>query len=198
MNNFVLRLLPVFVAAALALGTWWLAENLRNSGEPAVVNSPTHPDYEIGRLRAARMSPDGRVQTLLLAERADHVPGTDTLTLQQPRVEQTGDAPVHIEAERGLSLRQGEEIQLERAVRVTRAASAGRAAMQLDTEQLTVRPDDDTGSSDSAVTIRQGDSTLSGLGMDANNSFRTLKVRNDMRAVFGPRRGAAPNPSGKP
>ncbi|WP_028309863.1 LPS export ABC transporter periplasmic protein LptC [Derxia gummosa] len=191
MTTFLLRLLPVFVAAILAAGTWWLAENLRRTETPPVVNSPSRPDYVIGGLRAARLSPEGRVETLLLAERAEHLPDSDTLRLSLPRVQQAGEATVRIEAEQGLSIRQGEEIRLERAVRVTRDAAAGRAAMRLDTEQLTVRPDDDTASSDSAVTIRQGDSTLSGVGMDADNSFRTLKVHSDMRAVFGPKRGAA-------
>jgi len=198
MNNFLLRLLPVFVAGLLAIGTWWLAEDMRRSSETPVDNSPQNPDYIVGKLRMVRMGVDGRVLTFLTAERADHVPGTDVTTLTRPRMEQTGDAPVHIEAERGLSYRQAEEVRLESAVRVTRDATPERAALQLDTEQLTVHPDADTASSDAAVTIRQGDSTLQGVGMDADNSFRTLKVHSDMRAVFGPARGAISPSQRKP
>jgi lipopolysaccharide export system protein LptC len=115
-----------------------------------------------------------------------HIPQTNTAMLTEPRIMslRSGSPPVSISARRGESIRQSEQVNFYDSVVVQRAADAQSPGMNLQTEQLLVRPDDDTASSSASFTLQRGDSRLLGQGFEFNNSYRTLTIRQQARGLF--------------
>jgi lipopolysaccharide export system protein LptC len=180
--NFIAKLskyLPVVCAALLALATWWLADQVRRNSEPAAPSSATRPDFVVEGVRMSRLGETGQVQSLISAVKLTHIPENDTAKLDHPQVIYTKDAspPVTMTADAGISHNANETVDLTGNVRVVRAADAKGPVMHLETEQLRVRPDDDTASSDVFVHIDRSDSIIEGVGMDFSNAFRRLEIR---------------------
>jgi lipopolysaccharide export system protein LptC len=182
-----LRYVPITLVALLALATWVMVERARiqRDGEGKPV-SPLKPDFIVENLRLSKLGPSGEVQTLLSAQRMVHIPQTNTAMLTEPRIMslRSGSPPVSISARRGESIRQSEQVNFYDSVVVQRAADAQSPGMNLQTEQLLVRPDDDTASSSASFTLQRGDSRLLGQGFEFNNSYRTLTIRQQARGLF--------------
>ncbi|HEU4622879.1 MAG TPA: LPS export ABC transporter periplasmic protein LptC [Burkholderiaceae bacterium] len=190
----LVRYLPLTIAALLALGTWWLADQQRRSYEPPAAVSPANPDFIVEYANMSRIGMNGTAETLISSDRLVHYTQNDRSVLTNPRVLQTrtNEPPITITADSGVSLRQAEEVQLTGDVRMTRAATPETPPLEIRTERLTVRPDDDQAFTDAPVRIDQGHSVLTGDGMDFNNSYRTLEVRDRVRASFLPRAKETP------
>lgn len=189
----LLRFLPIVVAALLAAGTWWLADvQRRHFGEPKTT-SPTNPDFIVDQARMSRLGTDGRAQTLVNADRVVHYLSDDRSVLEHPRVLQTqiDRPPVTITADAGESRNRLGEVVLTRNVHVTRAATPSSSALELRTERLVILPDEDRVTSDTEVNVKQAGSTVTGIGMSFNNSYRTLDVEHRVRATFAARKKAA-------
>ena len=184
----LIRFLPLTIAALLALGTWWLADQQRRSYTEPTPTSPTNPDFIVEQANMARIGADGVAETLVSADRLVHYAQDDRSVLDNPRVLQTrpDQPPITVTARSGVSVRQAEEVQLMGDVHLTRAATPDAPSLDIRTERLTLRPDDAQAFTDAPVRIVQGDSVLTGVGMDFDNSFRTLEVRERVRAQFQP------------
>lgn len=187
--NALIRSLPITIALLLALGTWWLADQQRRAFEEPAAVSPTNPDFIIEHASMVRIGRQGAAETMISADRLVHYTQDDRSVLDNPRVLQTrhDEPPVTVTARTGESLNQAEVVKLTGDVRMTRAATAEMPPLDLRTERLTIRPDDDRAFTDAPVRIDQGSSVLLGDGMDFDNSFRTLQVRERVRATFQPR-----------
>ncbi|CAN5249475.1 hypothetical protein BH10PSE17_BH10PSE17_16500 [soil metagenome] len=177
------KYVPVITLGLLALSTWWLADQVRHTGDPAAPNSPTRPDFIVEGVRMSRLSPTGQVQSLISAVKLTHTPEGDLATLDHPSVVYTRDKmpPVTITADSGLSRNGNQVVELTGNVRVSRDADANGPPMLLETEQLVVHPDDDTASSDVYARFDRGGSVVEGVGMDFSNAFRRLEVRERAR-----------------
>jgi lipopolysaccharide export system protein LptC len=79
---------------------------------------------------------------------------------------------------------------------VTRAATPGGAPMRADTDYAVVIPDRDIVRTDWPVTIVQGTSRLTGVGMELDNRTRRLQVDSQVRATWLAPSQAAPPPAG--
>jgi lipopolysaccharide export system protein LptC len=183
----VMRYVPIILVALLAIATWIMVERARiqrDGGDPGV--SALKPDFIIDNLRVSKLNQDGTAQTLLSAQRMVHIPQTSTATLTEPRIMsfRPDSPPVSISARRGESIRQSEQINFYDTVVVQRAADTQSPGMNLQTEQLLVRPDDDTASSSASFTLQRGGSRLLGQGFEFNNSYRTLTIQQQARGLF--------------
>ena len=78
----------------------------------------------------------------------------------------------------------GERVLLAGDVVVTRAPGADNLPMQLRTQSLIAVPDLDRYSTDAAVEIEHGDSTVHSVGMDYDNVQRTVKFRSKVRGTI--------------
>lgn len=183
----LLRFLPVLLAALIALGTYWLAEQARKS-EALRPNSPLNPDFVIEGVRISRMNAEGTVQTIVNAVRMTHVPQSDMATLDQPRVLQNapGKPPLTITADRGESRNDAEQVDLQGHVVITREATADAPTLVIRTELLHIRPDDDIAITDREVAIAYGQSTINGTGMQFSNVDRKLVIDTRARGVIAP------------
>jgi lipopolysaccharide export system protein LptC len=179
----LMRFVPILVAAVLALATWWLAEQAKRGFLPQHPTSPTNPDFLVENVNITRIDPSGLAYTLVSAVRMTHQQQDDLSILEQPRVVQArpGAAMVHIEAEHGTSRNRNEVIDLTGKVSVVRDAAAGISGMVMTTEQLQLRPDDDTASSRVFVRIERNGSWTEGVGMDFRNAYRQIDIHSKAR-----------------
>ncbi len=180
-----LRYVPILIAALIALGTYWMAEQARRV-ELQHQPSPLNPDFVVEGVRMSRMDAQGTVQTIVSATRMVHVPQSDRATLEQPRVLQSapGKPPVTITADRGESINNAQVVDLDGHVVIERAPTQANPALIVRTERLQVLPDDDVAKTDRAVAIDYGKSTMAGTGMLFSNVDRSLIIEHQARGVI--------------
>lgn len=68
------------------------------------------------------------------------------------------------------------EVDLLGKVDVSRPASPTSRSMRMQTEAMTVLPDEERMTSDQLVTMKLGDATITGMGMQANNATRQVSL----------------------
>ena len=87
-GNSVLRhatdFLPLLLALALALGTFWLVRSMPQI-RPDTPPSSNEPDYYLRDFELRRYDPLGNLQIELAGSYGEHVPGPDTIHVQQAR-----------------------------------------------------------------------------------------------------------------
>lgn len=184
----LMRFVPILVAALLALATWWLAEQARRGFLPQHATSPTNPDFVVDNVNMTRIDPTGHAYTLVSAARMTHQQQNDLALLDEPRVVQArpGSALVHIRANHGTTRNRNEVIYLEGQVSIVRDPQANSPGMTVTTEQLQLRPDDDTATSRAFVRIERNGSWLDGVGMDFRNAYRQIDVHSKAHGSIAP------------
>jgi len=180
-----LRYIPVLIAALIALGTYWLAEQARRV-ELQHAPSPLNPDFVVEGVRMSRMDVNGVVQTIVSATRMTHVPQSDRAQLEQPRVLQStpGKPPVNITADHGESINNAQIVNLDGHVVIERTAAGQAPELVVHTDRLQVYPDDDLAKTDRDVTIDYGQSKIAGTGMQLSNADRKLIIEHKARGVI--------------
>ena len=127
----------------------------------------------------------------LTARRMTHYPDDETTEVEEPRLVQFREEapPVRISAERGTVTKDGEEVRLYGNVLVVRDGTKGRPPLRMETTYLQVFPKQDVARTPEAVVITEGESRLTGVGLDYNTKTRQLELKAKVNGTFV--RGAA-------
>lgn len=185
--------LSVLLLAVLAAGSYYLAEmSRRMTSEPAHGGLRHEPDYFVEKLVFTRVNALGEPAFRLSAERMLHypddlsteylAPSVVSLDPLKPTLKMVGDT--------GTSSADGIETHLHGNVVITRDASPNEPAMTVRTDHLVIFSNTEIARTDRPVTIERGASTLTGVGMEFDNSARSLTVDSRVRGLWQP----APNP----
>ena len=177
------------VCAALALGSFWVLEVMRQEGGgDASQAARTEPDYFVENFTYVRMSKSGQAEYRVSGQQLTHLPADDThhipfavvtsLAAEQP--------PMTARSERGVVDRNSSRIEMFDKVSLSRAATADKPAMLLTTSYLLLLPDEDVMRTDKPVEITVGQSRLTGTGMVANNTTRQMELKSDVDAFYQP------------
>lgn len=179
-------LFSLAIAAGLAALTLWLerAVNAPAGGQPNLLEHD--PDFIVERFTTTNLDKVGRPDSSLTAQRMTHFPDDQTTELEEPRLVQYREdgPPVRISAERGTVTKDGEEVRLYGNVRVTREATKGRAEQKLETTFLQVFPKEDIARTPEAVVMTEGETRISGVGMDYNTKTRVLELKAKVNGTF--------------
>lgn len=174
----------------LGLFTFYLSKVAERDLRPraAEAQPSDRPDYFVERLALLTMDERGEPSYRLEARELKHYPAYDVTEFEEPvMVSLSTERPrVTITANRGRMLQGGVEVHLSGDVVVTRAATANAAPMVAETPYAIVLPDEDIVRSDRPVSVLQGGSRLTGVGMELNNRTRQLRVDSEVRAVIQP------------
>jgi lipopolysaccharide export system protein LptC len=185
MNIRATNLLPIVLMLFLAALTLWLRMAME---APATAGSGQHrhdPDAIVDNFTVTRLDEQGHPQYTLTAKRMLHFADDDSTELAAPSVLKTGDGPpVTIAAERGIVTRDGEEAFFRGNVLVVRAATPGRDELRVRTDYLHVLPQKNIARTDQAVTITEGRSELSGVGMEFDENTRKFAFFSQVRGRF--------------
>lgn len=187
------RLYPLIALALLAGASIWLERISRDDAPAAVAHEQTGPDFVAEQARVVGFGADGSQRYELVSERMAHFPQGDITRIALPRlVMYSENRSTRITAMQGEVSPGGERVDLSRDVRVRRGGDGSSTELSLDTETLSVWPDDHRAESQSPVTLVQGRSTAQALGLRANNLFGTLELIGQAR-VHMPRRQGNPS-----
>lgn len=181
------RLYPVIALALLAGASIWL-ERISQVDEPAAARQQTGPDFTAEDTRIVGFGADGNQRYELVSDRIAHFPDGDITRVALPRLVMNAEGrATYVTAAQGVVSPGGERVDFSGSVRVRREGRDNDADLSLDTETLSVWPDDHRAQTDSPVSLVQGRSTAQALGLRANNLFGTLDLIGQAR-VHLPRR----------
>ena len=179
-------LFPLLLMLALAVMSFWLERAVQAPEFDKSGKSRHDPDFIASNFGITRMNAAGKPEYILSAERMLHYPDDDSTSVRAPRLVQLRDKapPVVVRADRGLISRNGEEAHFYGNVVVIREAGKGEKELRVETEYLQVVPDRDIARTDKAVTITEGRSRLSGVGMEINNKTRQFLLNSQVKGTF--------------
>jgi lipopolysaccharide export system protein LptC len=187
-NRF--RLLAVLaITIGLALGSFWLLEVMRKSGDNALpAAARTDPDYYVEQFNFVRMSPTGEARYNISGAKLMHYPKDDVIEIDSPVLHSLSpDRPSStMRSERAIVDQSNTRIQMIGNVQMERPASATTTRFQLKSEYMLIFPDEDRMRTDKPVNIVSGTTTLDGVGMSANNATGEFRVLSQTRGKFLP------------
>jgi lipopolysaccharide export system protein LptC len=173
----------------LALGSFWLVQVMQDPEAPGANPKSSEPDYIVENFSYVRMGPTGQPRYLVSGARLAHRPDVDVSDIDKPvMVSMTTDRPhMTVTAATARVLHAQNQIDMAGNVDARRPGSATTQALRIRSEALTALPDDEIIKTDQAVNISLGASTLTGVGMLANNATQTLHVASRGQIISPPR-----------
>ncbi|MHB8666928.1 MAG: LPS export ABC transporter periplasmic protein LptC [Burkholderiales bacterium] len=182
----VSSLFPLLLMLALAAGSFWLERAVQAPAADRSGRMRHDPDFIAEDFNITKMNAAGKPEYVLSAARMVHYPDDDSTDIVAPRLVQRNDdrAPIDIRADRGQISSRGEEAKLYGDVVVVREAGRTQDEMRMQTDYLQVYPDRDFARTDRPVVITEGDSRLSGVGMEFNNKTRQFALLSQVRGTY--------------
>ncbi len=172
----------------LAAGTFWLVQMMnRPDVDFNPDNASNEPDYIIEKFSFVRMTPEGKPRYLFHGARLTHRPLGDVSVVERPILKSLapGAPPMTLQANNARIRHQENQVDLLGKVDINRPASPTTRALQMQTEALTVFPDEERMTSDQPVTMKVGSASVTGRGMQANNATRQISMGKG-RMVYPP------------
>jgi lipopolysaccharide export system protein LptC len=186
--------LPIIVAGALALGTYWLVRNAPRLAVPVPKETPTHdPDYFMRGFVVKNFLPNGELRTELAGTEGRHYADNDTIEVDQVRVRSISPQGLvtHASADRGLSNGDVTEVQLFGNAVVVRDAATGPGGKPLPRlefrgEFLHAFIDTERVRSDKPVTLTRGTDRFTADAMDYDNLSGVANLEGRVHGVLMP------------
>lgn len=194
--------LPIILAAALALGTYWLVRNAPRLMEPKPPVPVTHdPDYFMRSFVIKRFFPNGELRSELRGKEGRHYPDNDTLEVDEVRVRTISPSGLvtHATANRGLSNGDASEVQLFGNAIVVRDAARGADGeefprLEFRGEFLHAYTDTERVTSNKPVTLTRDDDRFTADSMDYDKISGVANLTGRVRGVIQPAKPAAGKP----
>jgi lipopolysaccharide export system protein LptC len=189
--------LPIILMGFMALGTYWLARNTPTVGPGEAQRAITHdPDYFMRRFSVKTFDANGRLKSQVHGTEARHYPDTDTLEIDEPRLQSfnTRGELTLATARRALSNADGTEVQLFGEAVITREATRdargnARPRMEFRGEFLHVFLDTERVKSHKPVELTRGTDRFVADSMEYDNLEQVMELRGRVRGVLVPSSG---------
>jgi len=180
-------LITVALLFILVLGTWWSAHYTMSTIEIDPPRKLTDdPDAWAYGFIMLRTNPQGQAINRLEGDYFEHYPIDDSYFMRV--VQATGiqpDQPMTIgRSDEALMDEDGARITMVGNAHIHRVPTAERAALDIYSEVLVLRPDDDTVHTDEPAHVVDGRSTMDGIGMHYDNNSRELQVFSASNVKF--------------
>jgi lipopolysaccharide export system protein LptC len=188
--------LAAIILLTIVVGTSYWYSRVMRIPRAAPAPTPGTPDVVVERVVITQFDVHGLARNKLFAERLTHFQENDNIELASPRlVSLRPDQPqVDARARRARVENAGERVHMMGSVLLTRAATEGEPALRLSTEYLLALPDLDRFSTDQAVEMERGRSTINAQAMMYDNIRRTIDFHGDVKANFIAEPGAGAKP----
>ncbi len=173
------------LVALLAVLTFWL-ERAADPEDPARKAQQRHdPDFIIGQIDMRHFDGSGGLKQALLAETITHYPDDDSTWVAKPKLTYyMNRSTTQLLSNTAQVSRDNKQVFLQGNVRLIKPPLEDRPATVLQTETLTVFPDEDIAQGSSRVTISRGESVVSGdsIHYDGKTSIAILAGR--VKGIF--------------
>lgn len=184
------RLLALMLTAVFcAFGSFWLVQVMQGEDNTPGGSAGNEPDYIIDNFSWVRMSENGKPRYVISGERLTHRPADNTALVDKPIVQSltVEHPPMTMTAERALVSQNQNQIDLTGNVDIKRPAGAKSEPLRIRTEALTVLPDEDIVKTDKAIEMQLGASSVTGVGMLANNATQQVHLGGRGQIIYPPR-----------
>ncbi|HMH17445.1 MAG TPA: LPS export ABC transporter periplasmic protein LptC [Burkholderiales bacterium] len=186
MRPRVTPLLPLALMAFLGLLTLWLQYTVMEGSGGDVKPVGHDPDAVVENFTVQRLDRSGKLEYTLSAPKMMHFADDGSGEVLYPRLFQVADDGGNfiVTANRGLINRQGEEAFLYGNVLLLREATPQRAEFRVRTEFLHVLAEEGVLRTDRSVTISEGNSLLTGVGMVVNKNEQQFTLQSRVKGIF--------------
>jgi lipopolysaccharide export system protein LptC len=174
----------------LALGSFWLVQVItRNELVTPGEGLKTEPDYIVDKFSFVRMTPGGKPAYIIAGEKLTHRPSDDSLHVDMPVVRNMGSKqpPMTMTAKEAHIDQTNNIVDLVGSVDIQRPPQGATQALHLQTSALTVFPDEERMQTKQPFQMVVGASTVSGVGMKANNATGQVDVQSKGELTLPPR-----------
>lgn len=181
---------PITVLVLLVGLTTWLQHATE-------VNTPRrdgrlhhNPDFIAENFTLRQLDAQGMEKFSLSAARMLHYPDDQSTDVIDPRLTYLASPPpFHLRAQRANISKDGKTIDLEEDVVGWRERDANNEEMSFKSSRMRVYPDDQLARTTAPVTLTQGRSVISGVGMDADNLNRIFRLHGRVTGIIYPKDG---------
>lgn len=165
------------LCGALAIGSYWVAQQARLSDLPS--RKLGHDvDYTADDITLTRMDATGRAEYTIDATKLIHFFDDDSGELTQPRMAgaKANRPEMRVRADLGRTTSDGEEVRLYGGVVLTRQPWRGAPTMVAKSEYMQAYPDREVVETDRPIQIVRGGSSLDASSMHYDNATQRLKA----------------------
>lgn len=185
-----IRLTIIFlVVLFLTLGSMWVNMVIKKTAMDASSDMQrTDPDYVVENFRYYNIKPTGEAQYEAQGTKLTHYPADDTYLIENPvLITQNSNGQIEtISSKEAFVEDFNSKVHMRQNVVMEREAAGGKGPLTLTTEYALVFPDDEIMTSDREVVIRSDNSTVTGVGLYANNATREMQISNRARVTYNP------------
>ncbi|NUU03124.1 LPS export ABC transporter periplasmic protein LptC [Herbaspirillum robiniae] len=177
------------VLIALSLGTFWVLQSIRNSGDQKLADRPrTKPDYYLENFSYVKLGPTGLPRYDVSGVKMVHFPADDSFEITKPVVHSLDKAkpPMELYSNTARVTDDQTQIHMYGNANAIRGAADGRDPMHLVSEYLLLLPDDEIVKTDKPVAMTMGTTRLNGVGMLANNATQVVQLFGNVRGHYEP------------
>lgn len=181
---------PIVLLALAAAFSWWVAQVVMRAEQGPKIG-PAHsalPDYMLREFSAASYNAQGQLGAVLRGTQMDHRPDTDTFEITAPRLRAVSPQGIvtTASAQRGLSNKDGSNVQLFGHAVVERSGTAGQPPLIVRGDFLNIFPQQQIIQSNQPTVVQQGQTVFSANTVDFNAIAGTASMQGRVKAVIVP------------
>jgi lipopolysaccharide export system protein LptC len=187
---------PVILLALLAGLSFWLEQIVKPGAPPRDARTRHDPDLILKSFDAVKLGATGAPSYTLAASELLRYPDDQTARLDNPRFVQISDTGVRttITSKYGTVSGNGDNVYFVDDVKAVRGAYQDRSELTLETSYLQVTPELELARTDQAVTIRDANAMVSGVGLELRNEERIATVLSRVKGRYAPPKKPGPPP----
>lgn len=193
LRQFWLRLSawsPVFLLAVAAAFSWWVAQVVMQA-EQSPKLGPAHfaqPDYILRDFSAATYNAQGQLSAVLHGTQMVHLPAADTFDITAPQLRAVNPQGLvtTANAERGVSNKDGSNVQLLGNAVVKRSGTPNQAPIVVRSDFLNIFPNQQIVQSNRPTVVQQGQTQFSGNTLNFNGIDGTSSMQGRVKAFIVP------------
>ena len=182
----------MMIATFCAFGSFWLVQVMENEDGGRLGGPQDEPDYIVENFSFVRMTEEGKPSYVVSGKRLAHTPLGDVSQVEAPVMQgiTPGRPRMTIVANRAELYHEEHRVELLGNVDIQRPATPTSEALRVQTQALTVLPDEEILKTDRPIEMQLGSATVSGTGMVANNATQKLHLASRGQIVYPPRQRA--------
>lgn len=179
------NLLPLLLVFFLAALTLWLRYAVEGPSSDGSAGKRQDPDAVVDNFTVTRLDESGKPRYLISARRMIHFSGDDSTELESPRFLRTSaGSDMTVTADRGRITHDQREAIFSGNVQLVRSATREKGELRARTEYLHILAEQDKVRTDRRVTITEGKSTLSGVGMEVDKQAGRFTLYSRVRGIY--------------
>ncbi len=188
MGERIASWVAVAILGTVLVMSYWYAGDLR-AGSVRDVGRIGRVDFYADNVVLTEFDAQGRPNMRVFADKVTHYDETDDADLLHPRaLSLRPDRPqLQVVSDTAHTVNDFETVDMRGHVVATRAGTATRPPLRMETEEMLVIPDQDRMQTEHPVTIDSGASHLQAVGMDYNNITDRMVLHSRVAGRFPPR-----------